>query len=75
MDFFFYEYGDLDINKKELREDVSRKGFSHDIRKCSHWQEKKRNNATTLSFARNHVLACIYDMTKFVDIHVFGMHL
>jgi hypothetical protein len=34
--FFFYEYGDLDINKKELREDGSRKGFSHDIRKCSH---------------------------------------
>jgi len=75
---FFFEYSDLDmdINKKELREDGSRKGFSHDIRKCSHWQEKKRNNATRiLSFARNHVLACIYDMTKFVDIHVFGMHL
>jgi hypothetical protein len=36
--FFIYEYSDLDmdINKKELREDVSRKGFSHDIRKCSH---------------------------------------
>lgn len=38
-------------------------------------KEKERNNATRLSFARNHVLACIYDMTKFVDIHVFGMHL
>jgi hypothetical protein len=36
--FFFFEYSDLDmdINKKELREDGSRKGFSHDIRKCSH---------------------------------------
>jgi len=36
--------------------------------------EKRRNNATRLSFARNHVLACIYDMTKFVDIHVLIWH-